>query len=201
VADSIEDAVRGALPGSDVVVHVEPGAGEGDLRERASAAALTVRGVREVHNVRVVDVEGHPELSLHLKLPAELDLGAAHDIACAVETAINRAVPEVIDVHTHIEPLSAGAEGAEPRRAEVADEERIVRDIVRGLTGGEAEALRFRAGDDGLVVLLTVRLDGAQTLDQAHDVASELERRIRDQAPTIDEVIVHTEPGAPAARG
>jgi len=201
VADSIEEAVRGALPGSDVVVHVEPGAGEGDLRERASAAALTVRGVREVHNVRVVDVEGHPELSLHLKLPAELGLGDAHDIACAVEAAINRAVPEVIDVHTHIEPLSAGAEGAEPRRSEVADEERIVRRIVRGLTGGEAEALRFRAGDDGLVVLLTVRLDGAQTLDQAHHVASELERRIRAQAPSIDEVIVHTEPGEPPARG
>ncbi|MES1194232.1 MAG: cation transporter dimerization domain-containing protein [Solirubrobacterales bacterium] len=70
-----------------------------------------------------------------------------------------------------------------------------MRRIVRELTGGQAEALRFRAGDDGLVVLLTVRLDGAQTLDQAHGVASELERRIRDQAPAIDEVIVHTEPG------
>ncbi|HWH94941.1 MAG TPA: cation diffusion facilitator family transporter [Baekduia sp.] len=198
VADNIEDAVRRALPGSDVVVHVEPGSAEGDLRERASAAALTVRGVREVHNVRVVDVEGRPELSLHLKLPAEIDLGAAHDIACAVETAILASVPEVIDVHTHIEPLSADAEGAEPRRSEVADEERIVRDIVRGLTGGEAEALRFRAGHEGLVVLLTVRLDGAQTLNQAHDVASELERRIRARAPAIDEVIVHTEPGESA---
>jgi cation diffusion facilitator family transporter len=197
VADSIEDAVRGALPGSDVVVHVEPGAGEGDLRERASAAALTVRGVREVHNVRVVDVEGRPELSLHLKLPAGLELGTAHDIACAVEAAILAAVPEVLDVHTHIEPLSAEAAGAEPRPFEVADEERIVRDIVRGLTGAEPEALRFRAGADGLVVLLTVRLAGTQTLDQAHDVASELERRIRRDAPAIDEVIVHTEPGEP----
>src|SRR6185436_16663604 len=99
------------LPGSDVVVHVEPGTGEGDLRERASAAALTVRGVREVHNFRVVDVEGRPELSLHLKLPADLGLGAAHDIACRVEEAIHAAVPEVIDVHTHIEPLSGEAEG------------------------------------------------------------------------------------------
>jgi cation diffusion facilitator family transporter len=194
VADSIEEAVRGALPGSDVVVHVEPGTGEGDLRERASAAALTVRGVREVHNVRIVDVEGSPELSLHLKLPADLDLGAAHDIACAVEAAIHDSVPEVGDIYTHIEPLSTDAEGAEPRWAEVADEERIVRNVVRELTGGQAEALRFRAGDGGLVVLLTVRLDGAQTLDQAHDIASELERRIRGQAPAIDEVIVHTEP-------
>jgi divalent metal cation (Fe/Co/Zn/Cd) transporter len=153
--------------------------------------------VREVHNVRVVDVGGRPELSLHLKLPADLDLGAAHDIACAGEAAIVAAVPEVSDVHTHIEPLATGAEGAEPRRSDVADEERVVRDIVRGLTGGEAEALRFRSGDDGLVVLLTVRLPGRPTLDEAHGVASELERRIRARAPAIDEVIVHTEPGDP----
>jgi cation diffusion facilitator family transporter len=199
VADSIEDAVREALPGSDVVVHVEPGApGTGDLRERASAAALTVRGVREVHNVRVVDVGGRPELSLHLKLPADLDLGHAHDIACAVEAAIHAAVPEVIDIHTHIEPLSAGAAGARPQPTEVAAEERIVRNLVRELTGSEPDALRFRTGDDGLVVLLTVRLAGTRTLDQAHGVASELERRIRDQASSIDEVIVHTEPGEPA---
>jgi divalent metal cation (Fe/Co/Zn/Cd) transporter len=198
VADSIEEAVRRTLPGSDVVVHVEPGAGEGDLRQRASAAALTVRGVREVHNVRVVDVEGAPELSLHLKLPAGLELGEAHDIACAVERAITEAVPEVVDVHTHIEPLATGAAGAEPARREVAEEETVVRAIARDLTGAPAEDVRFRAGDDGLVVLLTVRLEGAQTLDQAHDVASELERRIREQAPTIDEVIVHTEPSGAA---
>jgi cation diffusion facilitator family transporter len=194
VADSIEDAVRRALPGSDVVVHVEPGTSAGDLRERASAAALTVRGVREVHNVRTTDVDGHTELSLHLKLPAALDLGAAHDIACAVEAAIHQAVPEVVDIHTHIEPLSTGTEGAKPQHREVAQEERVVRRIVRDLTGGPAEDLRFRAGEDGLVVLLTVRLEAHQTLDQAHGVASELERRIREQAPTIDEVIVHTEP-------
>jgi divalent metal cation (Fe/Co/Zn/Cd) transporter len=150
--------------------------------------------VREVHNVRTTAVDGRLELSLHLKLPADLDLGAAHEIACAVEAAIGDAVPEVVDVHTHIEPLATGAEGAEPKRREVAEEEAVVRAIARDLTGSPAEDVRFRAGDDGLVVLLTVRLAGAQTLDQAHDVASELERRIRQRAPTIDEVIVHTEP-------
>ncbi|HMJ35342.1 MAG TPA: cation diffusion facilitator family transporter [Baekduia sp.] len=198
MADSIEDAVRTVLPGSDVVVHVEPGASAGDLRERASAAALTVRGVREVHNVRVVDVEGQPELSLHLKLPADLGLGSAHDIACAVEQAIEAAVPEVVDVHTHIEPLSPDAEGEAVRRAEVAAEAEAIRAVVRDVTGADPEGLRFRAGDEGLVTLLTVRLGGDRTLDEAHRAASEIERRVRDLAPRIDEVIVHTEPAEDA---
>ena len=43
--------MQGALPGSDVVVHVEPAADEAALRERALAAALSVPRVREIHNV------------------------------------------------------------------------------------------------------------------------------------------------------
>jgi cation diffusion facilitator family transporter len=195
MADSVEEAVRAALPGADVVVHVEPAAAvDGDLRERASAAALTVRGVHEVHNVRVVDVDGRPELSLHLKLPADLDLGHAHEIAEAVEDAIRAAVPEVGDVHTHIEPLTPAAAGAEPRRAAVADEDRTIRAIVRKQTGAEPCALRFREDDDGLVALLTIELAGDQTLDAAHRAATAIERAIREAAPAISAVIVHTEP-------
>ena len=46
------------LPGADVIVHVEPRAAEGDLREQATVAALSVPDVREVHNVRVMQVDG-----------------------------------------------------------------------------------------------------------------------------------------------
>ncbi|QEC49941.1 cation-efflux pump [Baekduia soli] len=199
VADAVEDAVQRALPDSDVVVHVEPGASEGDLRGRASAAALTVRGVREVHDVRVADVGGRPELSLHLKLPADLDLGVAHEIANAVEREIFAAVPEAADVHTHIEPLSEEAAEREARRSDVQAEERTVRSVVLEVTGVAPDALRFRAGGDGLVALLTVALSGEQTLDAAHRAATEIEHRIRLRAPSIASVIVHTEPLGPAS--
>src|SRR2546425_1349932 len=73
-ADAVEEAVQSALPESDVVVHVEPAEDEAALRERVHAAALTVPRVREVHNLRLVAVEGGVEVALHLKLPGELTL-------------------------------------------------------------------------------------------------------------------------------
>jgi len=142
----------------------------------------------------VLDVAGRPELSLHLKLPAQLNLEQAHELTCAVEAAILAAVPELGDVLTHIEPLSAEVPGQEPHLADVVGEELAVRRLVRELTGTDPDRLRFRAGDRGLVALLTVALEGHQTLDAAHEAASELERRIREEAPAIAEVIVHTEP-------
>ncbi len=94
-ADQVEDALHDVLPGSDVVVHVEPQEDEAAIRERAHAAALGVPRVREVHNVTVLDVGGRTEVSLHLKLPGELTLEEAHEAATEVEHAIAAAVPEV----------------------------------------------------------------------------------------------------------
>src|SRR5206468_6703986 len=111
-ADRVEDALHRTLPGSDVVVHVEPG-DEAALRERALAAALAVPRVREVHNLSVLNVDEGTEISLHLKLPGELSLDEAHAVAEEVERAIRDAVPEVEDVQTHIEPLAEEAVGRE----------------------------------------------------------------------------------------
>src|SRR5581483_2203183 len=162
-ADAVERAVQGALPEADVVVHVEPLESEAAVRERAHAAALGVRQVREVHNVSVLSMDGGTELSLHLKLPGELSLEEAHAIAEQVERAIVESVPEVSTVQTHLEPLieTAGA-------AEVSGDVASVRDIVREVAGVEPHDLRFLDTDDGLVAHFTLRLGAGQALADAH---------------------------------
>jgi len=192
VADQVEDAVQRAVPESDVVVHVEPDDDEAAIRDRAHAAALSVRRVREVHNVTVVHVGDHTEVSLHLKLPGDLPLDEAHRVAEEVERAIRETVPGVDSVQTHIEPLaeeSRGrvADGDEPEREEV---ERI----VRATTGREPRDVRFLQTDDGLFVHLTLAVDPDATLAEAHARASEVENAIRTACSRITDVIVHTEP-------
>ncbi len=190
-ADSVEDAVQAALPRSDVVVHVEPGE-TASIRDRAQAAALTVPLVREVHNVNVLVVEGRTEVSLHLKLPGELPLEEAHGIAEEVERAIRAAVPGVEVVQTHLEPL---AEDEYVHTAENVDADAgVVRRIVRDALGREPRELRFLQTSEGLVAFLTLGLDPAASLAEAHDQASVVEAQIRRARPEIADVIVHTEP-------
>jgi cation diffusion facilitator family transporter len=187
-ADRVEEALERALPGSDVVVHVEP-LEAAQLRERALAAALGVSRVREVHNLSVLSVAGRTEVSLHLKLPGELPLDEAHAVAEEVERAICAAVPEVEDVQTHIEPLAEEGVGREVQ----ADRE-AVEQIVRETTGAAPRALRFLRTEGGLVAHLTLGLDSAETLTAAHERASAVEQRIHDALPEIADVVVHTEP-------
>jgi cation diffusion facilitator family transporter len=189
-ATRVEAAVHDALPGSDVVVHVEPSAAEVAIRDRAHAAALAVPGVREVHNVSVLDVGGRTEVSLHLKLPGDLTLEEAHQLASAVEQTIVREVPEVDVAQTHLEPLAEEVAG---RHTDDVGANEVAR-IVLETTGAEPRDLRFLRTDDGLLAYLTLTLDPGTPLATAHARASEVEERIRRARPDIADVIVHTEP-------
>ena len=170
-------------------MHVEP-LQETDLRERAHAAAIAVRQVREVHNLALVDVDGRTELSLHVKLPGELPLEEAHAIAEELETAIRAAVPEITGIQTHLEPLA----GVREAREVEADGAAAVTRVVRNATGSDPRELRFLRTDAGLVAFLTLGLEGGTSLDDAHARASEIEEQIRLARPDIADVIVHTEP-------
>jgi cation diffusion facilitator family transporter len=186
-ADRVEDALERALPGIDVVVHVEPRPEEAALRERAHAAALSVPRVREIHNLSIVSLDGQPELSLHLKLPGDLPLEEAHEIAEQVERAIVRAVPEIASVQTHLEPLTEAGSGEEVEAAEI--EAAVVR-----AAGGPPRELRLLRTEHGVVAFLTLGLEPGSTLEEAHARASEVEERLRRARPDVADVIVHTEP-------
>jgi cation diffusion facilitator family transporter len=194
-ADAVERAVQAALPEADVVVHVEPLGDRAEVRERAHAAALGVRRVREVHNVSVISTDAGTEISLHLKLPGGLSLYEAHEIAEDVERAIVAALPEVASVETHIEPLAEVAEGKRLSAEEVAAEHDLVGRIVRDVIGADAQKLRFVHTVDGLVVHLTLPLSAGTSLADAHAEASRVEELIRHARPEIVDVLVHTEPG------
>jgi cation diffusion facilitator family transporter len=193
-ADAVERAVQSALPEADVVVHVEPLGDRAEVRERAHAAALGVRSVREVHNVTVVSLDGGTQISLHLKLPGGLSLDEAHQIAEDVERAILDALPEVSSVQTHLEPLAEEAAGTRPAAREVADDRAAVTRIVRDAMGVESKELSFVNTDDGLVVHLTLELPAGTSLADAHAEASRVEELIRQERPEIADVLVHTEP-------
>jgi cation diffusion facilitator family transporter len=200
-ADEVEDAIHDALGRADVVVHVEPGAPEGTLRERVTAAALAVPDVREIHNVRVIHAGGAYELSLHVKLPPGLALEDAHAVVARLEASILAAVPELTHVHTHMEPLSDTDWASEPSRTEVADQIAVIDEVVRRYTGSAPGAVRFRDAESGRIALVDIELPAEQPLRVAHQRAGEIEEAVRERCPQLVDVIVHTRPGESRGSG
>jgi cation diffusion facilitator family transporter len=192
-ASLVEAAVEGVLPGSDVVVHVEPRRSGLELRDRVLAIALTEPLVRETHDIAIFEQAELVSVALHLKFPAELDLQAAHEVAERIEQAI-RARPGVADVQTHLEPLERPllARPADDRADRQAIEE--IQRLVRERASIELRSVRLLPTETGRVVFLTVEVGSDAALVEAHQLASELEEQLRQQVPDIVDVVVHTEP-------
>jgi cation diffusion facilitator family transporter len=199
IADHVEEVVQEALPGTDVVVHVEPAESAGDLRERATAAASSVPEVREVHNVRVMHLPEGYELSLHVKLPSELSLTQAHDAVERLEDMVRTAIPDLHNVHTHIEPLAGTDWARKPASDDTTTERDAIEETVRQVTGKSPAAVSFRDGEGGRIALVTITLPGEQPLPSAHQHAGAIEEAVRERCPSLGDVIVHTEPAEAAA--
>jgi cation diffusion facilitator family transporter len=192
-ADLVESALEQALPGSDVVVHVEPRQRGLDLRDLVLAIALSEPLVKEAHDITIFEQWGERSVSLHLKFPAELDLRSAHEIAERVEQAI-RARPGVADVQTHLEPLERPLAARPPDDAADLQTRRAIERLVRKRTGSDPQRVRLLSTDAGRVLFLTLVVDAAESLTDAHRLAGELEEELRRQIADIADVIVHTEP-------
>lgn len=190
-ADEVEDAIRAALPDTDVVVHLEPQSENLDLRDRILAAALAEGPVREVHDIALYGERSRFNVSLHLKLTPEMPLREAHRVAQRVEKAIE-AEPEVDSVQTHLEPLEQ-TESAAVGGSGDADAA-ATRELVEQLTGKKPVDLRVIRASRGQVLFLTVAVDADLSLADAHALAGRIEEEIRRQQPQIADVVVHTEP-------
>src|SRR5439155_1465402 len=64
-----------------------------------------------VHHVMVHEVSGKLLVALDLEVDGQLSLGAAHDIASALEAAIAEELGTEVEVDTHIEPLQPYGQG------------------------------------------------------------------------------------------
>lgn len=192
-ANLIEEAVESALPGSDVVVHVEPRRRGLDLRDRILAIALAEPLVMEAHDITIFEQDGSVNVSLHLKFSDELDLREAAQIADRVEAAICER-PRVASVQTHLEPLERTLTA---RAADVSADihaKREIERLVRERIGSEPQRVKLLSTDAGRVVFLTLDVDPNESLTAAHRLASELEEELRQRIPDIADVVIRTEP-------
>lgn len=191
-ADTVEQAIEEVLPNSDVVVHVEPRRRGLTLRDRVLAIALSEPDVSEAHDITIFDHGDQRSVSLHLKLPADSSLATAHEIAERVEEAI-AALPGVSDVRTHLEPLEQPI-AADPLAEDDHDVLETIRSVVERYAHTPARDLRLLPTEGGDVLFITVSVGATASLDEAHQLASELEEELRQELPSIADVVVHTEP-------
>ena len=190
---AVQQAVAASNPDLDLTLVVESDVRPQNMVERVHAVAARLGGFSDVHNVTVErEGDGSLHLTLHAKLPGRQRLEQAAGAADDLEEALRTEFPQVSRVDVHLEPLEPDLVEGE----DVTARRRDLRERVARLAS-EHPDLRCRdvelsSRSGRITAHVVVEMPGTLTLEQAHQVETDLEARLLTGLPELAEVVVRT---------
>jgi cation diffusion facilitator family transporter len=193
VAEAVTAAVRRVLPDADVVVTSVPRPARAEnIFDRVRAVAT--RNNFNVHDVSVQNLSGRLHVEQHLELDESLTMKQAHDRVTLLESEIQKEVPEIHSILTHIESEPATIEPGNEIARDAALEKKlkaIAAEFPEVVDVHEAEIKRVRGR---LYFSCHCTFSDDLPLSRVHDVQTELEIRFKHAAPELFRVLIHPEP-------
>ncbi len=186
-------AVERHLPGADVVIHTVPmatGAESVHDRIRAVAARMNLT----IHDVSVQRIGERLQVEQHLEVDERMPLRQAHDLATQLEAAIDRAIPEVGSILTHIE-----SEPATIEQPDSQEHDRQLEVLLRHVAKAFPEILDIhdvlvtRMGSH-LQVNCHCTMPDDLPMSKVHATITALEGAFKLEAPKVDRLLIHPEP-------
>jgi cation diffusion facilitator family transporter len=190
LVDDVKRVARATLPELDLTVLVEGQSRPSDLVERVHAAAARNGGVRDLHNVTVErESDGSLHLTMHAKLPGDMTLAAASLASADLEKTLRAELPDATRIDIHLEPMEphvVSGEDVTQRRALLAERMRQIVESHPAVKRGIDVELSDR--HNRIHAHVVAELAGDVSLEQAHQVETELEEQIRRALPEVSEV-------------
>ncbi len=153
-----------------------------DLQERVAEAAAAVPGVLQVTKVRLRRSGPENFADVTLSVGQATSFEKSHEIADQAAAAIGAVLPRA-DVVVHAEPLAQ------------ADEEltTTVR-VLAARHGLGAHGIRIFDDEGHMGIEFHLEVNGQLRLEEAHRLATELERDLRATVPGLSRIVSHLEP-------
>jgi cation diffusion facilitator family transporter len=197
LSDAIEKRIGEIVP-SDVMVHAEPRAPQGEHLFEAIRAVAQRMGLA-IHDVTALQHAGQLFIELHLEVDENLSLREAHRQATELEEGIRKLRDGSTDVNIHIEPLGRHIATPDAGAGEMKQLSRAIEDFLNTLPSEFGELVnchdvRVRQVEHHILASCHCTMRGALPITQVHDVTAALEDRVKEKFPQIYRVTIHPEP-------
>jgi len=197
LSDAIEKRVGEIVP-SDVMVHAEPRAPQGEHLFEAIRAVAQRMGLG-IHDLSALQQQGQLFVELHLEVDENLSLRDAHRKATALEDGIRELRDGPVEVNIHIEPLGRHIATPDSGVGEMKQLSRSVEDFLNSLPAEFDELVnchdvRTRQVAHHILISCHCTMKGNLPITQIHDVLAALEDRVKERFPQIHRVTIHPEP-------
>lgn len=197
LSDAIEKRIGEIVP-SDVMVHAEPRAPQGEHLFEAIRAVAQRMGLA-IHDVSALQQDGTLFIELHLEVDEKLSLREAHRQATVLEESIRKLRDGAAEVTIHIEPLGRHIAIPDAGLGEMKQLARAIEQFLNSLPAEFHELVNchdvhVRQVEHRILVSCHCTMRSALPITQVHDVTAVLEDRVKEKFPRIARVTIHPEP-------
>ena len=197
LSDAIEKRIGEIVP-SDVMVHAEPRAPQGEHLFEAIRAVAQRMGLA-IHDVTALQHGGQLFIELHLEVDENLSLRDAHRQATELEDEVRKLRDGLTDVNIHIEPLGRHIATPDSDAGEMKLLSKAIEHFLNSLPSEFDELVnchdvRVRQVEHHILASCHCTMRGALPITQVHDVTAALEDRVKEKFPQIYRVTIHPEP-------
>jgi len=197
LSDAIEKRIGEIVP-SDVMVHAEPRAPQGEHLFEAIRAVAQRMGLA-IHDVTALQQDGQLFIELHLEVDEMLSLRDAHRQSTELEEKIRELRDGSVDVNIHIEPQGRHIATPDAGVGEMKQLSRVIEEFLNRLPSEFDELLNchdvhVRQVEHHILVSCHCTMKSALPITQVHDVTAALEDRVKEKFPQIYRVTIHPEP-------
>jgi divalent metal cation (Fe/Co/Zn/Cd) transporter len=141
------------------------------------------KGVKSLHDLTVRMTRKRLDVSVHVVVDGEQQLEDAHKIASDIERQVKNAFSDArVTIHTE----TTEGEGMEIWK--------LVKETAQQVPGSrDVHSIHIQTIDEKLYVDLHLEVSANMTVKQAHEVADQVEARIKAANPDISDITIHME--------
>ena len=197
LSDAIEKRIGEIVP-SDVMVHAEPRAPQGEHLFEAIRAVAQRMGLA-IHDLSALQQKNQLFVELHLEVDENLSLRDAHRQASDLEEGIRTLRDGPIEINIHIEPLGRHIAMPDAGGGEMKQLSRAIEEFLNGLPVEYDELVNchdvhVRQVEHRILASCHCTMKGNLPITQIHDVTAALEDRVKERFPQVHRVTIHPEP-------
>ena len=177
ISNMVEKNIKNEITNSEITIHFEPSWKDVPRDSKIYEIASDVTGVMGVHNVSYYSSDEMRYVSLHVMVNREMNLEQAHKISETIEEKIFKSIPDINHVTIHLEPhiaipttLKSDYRKTDQKILALLKEYDEIKKI------GNIVTLYF---DDLLKIDIDCSFDKDLSIENVHDLTSQIEQRIR----------------------
>lgn len=196
ISETLSERINSVIPNSDVVIHAEPLSHDtSNLITRIRGVASSFPQIKNIHNIKIYEVNQKLYIDFHLELDGSLTITEAHQLVSELENRIKNLDSTIASATSHFEPIDEDKLSGIPDPIFLESIKGKIFEIVKELPEIiSIHNLEIRKVDGKFSISLHCVMGKSTTVQASHKVSEHLESLLRNEFKDIESVTIHIEP-------